>query len=51
MIIQFEKVNKWYGKYHALRDIDLSVEPGRAPCHLRALRFGKVDDDPLHQWA
>ena len=28
MIIQFEKVNKWYGKYHALRDIDLSVERG-----------------------
>jgi general L-amino acid transport system ATP-binding protein len=28
MIIQFEKVNKWYGKYHALRDIDLNVNRG-----------------------
>jgi general L-amino acid transport system ATP-binding protein len=28
MIVQFEKVNKWYGKYHALRDIDLNVERG-----------------------
>ena len=28
MIIQFEKVNKWYGKYQALRDVDLSVQRG-----------------------
>ncbi len=28
-IIQFEKVNKWYGNgYHVLRDIDLSVRTG-----------------------
>jgi len=27
-IIAFEKVNKWYGKYHALRDIDLAVAKG-----------------------
>src|SRR5258706_11623314 len=28
-IIQFEKVNKWYGdNFHVLRDIDLNVEPG-----------------------
>jgi general L-amino acid transport system ATP-binding protein len=25
MIIRFEKVNKWYGKYHALRDVDLTI--------------------------
>ena len=27
-IIQFDKVNKWYGQFHALRDIDLSVARG-----------------------
>ncbi|HVX99107.1 MAG TPA: amino acid ABC transporter ATP-binding protein [Pseudorhodoplanes sp.] len=27
-IIEFDKVNKWYGKYHALRDVDLSVDRG-----------------------
>ncbi len=28
-IIQFQGVNKWYGRYHALRDIDLVVERGQ----------------------
>ena len=27
-IIQFDKVNKWYGTFHALRDIDLTVKRG-----------------------
>ncbi len=27
-IISFEKVNKWYGQFHVLRDIDLDVAPG-----------------------
>lgn len=27
-IIAFEKVNKWYAKYHALRDVDLTVAKG-----------------------
>jgi general L-amino acid transport system ATP-binding protein len=27
-IISFEKVNKWYGEFHVLRDIDLSVGKG-----------------------
>ena len=27
-MIQFEKVNKWFGDYHVLRDIDLSIEHG-----------------------
>jgi general L-amino acid transport system ATP-binding protein len=26
--IAFEKVNKWYSKYHALRDVDLTVAKG-----------------------
>lgn len=28
MIIRMENVNKWYGKFHVLRDINLSVAPG-----------------------
>ena len=27
-IIEFSKVNKWYGDFHVLRDIDLSVARG-----------------------
>jgi general L-amino acid transport system ATP-binding protein len=27
-IIRFEKVNKWFGQHHVLRDIDLDVEAG-----------------------
>jgi general L-amino acid transport system ATP-binding protein len=27
-VIRIEAVNKWYGDYHALRDIDLVVQPG-----------------------
>jgi general L-amino acid transport system ATP-binding protein len=27
-IIEFSRVNKWYGQFHALRDIDLSVARG-----------------------
>ncbi|MEY2686897.1 MAG: Glutamine transport ATP-binding protein GlnQ [Pseudomonadota bacterium] len=27
-IIEFDKVNKWYGDFHVLRDIDLSVAKG-----------------------
>lgn len=27
-IIEFSKVNKWFGEFHVLRDIDLSVAKG-----------------------
>ena len=27
-IIEFQRVNKWYGDFHVLRDIDLAVAPG-----------------------
>jgi len=27
-IIEFARVNKWYGQFHVLRDIDLSVARG-----------------------
>ncbi|MBS1270816.1 MAG: Glutamine transport ATP-binding protein GlnQ [Gammaproteobacteria bacterium] len=28
LIIEMKQVNKWFGEFHALKDIDLSVEPG-----------------------
>ncbi|HXD41056.1 MAG TPA: amino acid ABC transporter ATP-binding protein [Ramlibacter sp.] len=27
-IVRMERINKWYGNFHALRDIDLQVAPG-----------------------
>jgi general L-amino acid transport system ATP-binding protein len=27
-IIEFSKVNKWYGQFHVLRDVDLNVAKG-----------------------
>ncbi|MGP3363000.1 ATP-binding cassette domain-containing protein, partial [Escherichia coli] len=27
-VVKLDQVNKWYGKYHALRDIDLAVAKG-----------------------
>jgi ABC-type amino acid transport system permease subunit len=49
--IEIQNMNKWYGTFHVLRDIDLTVNRGRADRHLRAVRVGQVDADPLHQRA
>lgn len=27
-MITFAKVNKWFGKLHVLKDVDLHIEPG-----------------------
>src|SRR6185369_7377750 len=27
-VVRMERINKWYGSFHALRDIDLQVAPG-----------------------
>src|SRR3954451_20986181 len=27
-MVRMERINKWYGTFHALRDIDLQVAPG-----------------------
>ena len=49
--IQMIGVNKWYGEFHVLTDINLSVDARRAHRHLRPLRLRQVDPDPLHQQA
>ncbi|PQZ46614.1 ABC transporter ATP-binding protein, partial [Ochrobactrum sp. MYb14] len=27
-VIQLQRMNKWYGQFHVLKDIDLQVTPG-----------------------
>jgi general L-amino acid transport system ATP-binding protein len=46
--IQITRMNKWFGAFHVLRDIDMTVY--RASGSWSAgLGFGQVDADPLHQ--
>ena len=49
IIIRMEGVNKWYGKFQVLNNIDLDVRAGRAHRDLRPVGLGQVDPDPLHQ--
>ena len=42
-------MNKWYGDFHVLRDINLKVDGRRAHRDLRAVGLRQVDHDPLHQ--
>ena len=45
--VEFIGVHKWYGDYHALRDINLVVRLRSARCHLWSFRLGEVDTYPL----
>ena len=38
-----EHVNKWFGQFHVLRDINLQVTQRGEDCRLWALWFGQVD--------
>lgn len=52
-IITMQNVNKSYkmgsGSLHVLKDISLTVETGRIPCHLRAIRFWQKYSDEYHR--
>ena len=48
-MIQFNNVNKWFGDYHALVDVERDHRPGRGRGGLRAVRLGQVHADPHHQ--
>ncbi len=50
-LVEIVGMNKWYGDFHVLRDINLTRHARRAHRHLRAVRLGQVDPDPLHQSA
>ena len=51
LAVEMIGVNKWFGAYHALRDIDLTRRARRANRHLRPVGIGQIDDDPLRQRA
>ena len=40
-LIEFKNVNKYYGDYHALRDINLEIEKGEFICLLGPSGCGK----------
>ncbi len=47
--IVLDKVNKWFGTLHVLRDVSLTVAREGARGGVRAVRLRQVHHDPLHQ--
>ena len=47
--ILLDKVNKWFGALHVLRDVSLQRRAGRTGGGLRPLRLRQIHHDPLHQ--
>ena len=39
--VEIRKVNKFYGQFHALKDIDLSIPPGKVTCLIGPSGSGK----------
>ncbi|WP_207100169.1 amino acid ABC transporter ATP-binding protein [Paracoccus shandongensis] len=39
--VEIQKVNKYYGPFHALKDVDLSIPPGRVTCLIGPSGSGK----------
>jgi len=44
-LVEFEHVEKYYGDYHALRDINLRFEKGQV-----VVLFWEIHSYPYHQW-
>ena len=38
-LIEISGLNKWYGQFHVLRDVNLNVKKGEKNCYLRPLGF------------
>ena len=49
--ISIQNMNKWYGTFHVLRDIDLTVQRGERIVICGPSGSGKINLDPLHQRA
>ena len=47
--IQIQNMNKWFGSFHVLRDIDLNRQPRRKNRGLWAFWIGEIHPDSLHQ--
>ena len=48
-LIEFKNVNKYYGDYHALRDINLEIEKGQVVVLLGPSGSGKSTSYPYNQ--
>ena len=47
--ISIENMNKWYGTFHVLRDINLDVQRGERIVICGPSGSGKIHPHPLHQ--
>ena len=48
-LVEFEHVEKYYGDYHALRDINLRFEKGKSLSYW-TIWFWEIHFYPYHQW-
>ena len=48
-LIEFKNVNKYYGDYHALRDINLEIEKGQVVVILGPSGSGEINPYPYYQ--
>ena len=49
LAVEMRGVHKWYGAFHVLRNVDLSVARGERIVICGPSGLGQVDADPLHQ--
>ena len=49
--ITIQNMNKWYGTFHVLRDIDLTVQRGERIVICGPSGLGQIYADPLYQRA
>lgn len=48
-MIQLKDMNKWYGEFHVLKNINLNVKKGEKNRYLWPFRFREIDHDSLYQ--
>ena len=51
VVIEISGMNKWFGSFHVLRDINLTVNRGERIVICGPSGGWQVDADPLHQRA
>ena len=50
VIVQMDKVNKWFDGFQALRDIDLTIHEGERIVICGPSGSGKVNIDTVLEW-
>ncbi len=48
IMIQINDMNKWYGEFHVLKNINLTVKKGRKNRYLWPFRLREIDHDSLY---